>query len=189
MRDQGEAADLAIDVEQQTQWVLVTFSIPEAQRGMRHLLRTLLERAGLARFGNGVWIGPEVVAPNVHRLVEAAGLSPYVDYFLATYGGFQEDNAALAGRCWDLGAARRELEAFETAARAQLAASRVTDEQAFVAAMTLNNAWRRLQSTIPALPSRLLLPGASRPAAEHALKQLLEARLPAAHNWVTSLRC
>jgi phenylacetic acid degradation operon negative regulatory protein len=176
------------DVETQTRWALVTFSIPETQRDLRHTLRSLLERSSMAPLGNGTWIGPEVVVPALEQLVQTLGLSGYVDCFLAENRAFRDDDVALARRCWDLDTLQRNFAAFEADADVQLARPDVTDDEAFVTVVTMHNAWRRLETRAPALPARMLPAGGSRPASEAALDRLLTARLPAARFWVASLR-
>lgn len=175
------------DIEAQTRWTLVTFSVPESRRAQRHVLRTVLDRAGLAPLGNGIWIGPEVVLAQVRRLVGEAGLSGYVDCFLGEHAGSAADGGALAARCWDLEAVQQEFAHLE--ARAREALTRFEEGQsAFVTLVSYSNALRRLQTRAPALPSRLLPAGGSRPAAERAVRELLAVRLPAARAWVEVLR-
>ena len=178
----------APDVEAQTRWALVTFSIPETQRDRRHTLRSLLERSGMAPLGNGTWIGPEVVVPALDQILQTAGLRGYVDCFLAENSGFRDDDVALARRCWDLDTLQREFAAFEADADAQLARHHMTDEEAFVTVVTMHNSWRRLDTRAPKLPARLLPAGGSRPASKAALDRLLTSRLPAARSWVAALR-
>ena len=172
------------DVEQQTRWVLVCFSVPESQRDVRHTLRTVLERCGMVPLGNGTWIGPEVAADAVDAMLEVSGLDGYTDVFLAEH---RADDVALARRCWDLETMTKELAAYEAAAR-EACSEDLAAEAAFVTVVSLHNAWRRLERRVPTLPSRMFPPGGSRSASQLALQQLLEARLPAVQQWVASLR-
>ncbi|MCS7484432.1 PaaX family transcriptional regulator C-terminal domain-containing protein [Umezawaea endophytica] len=171
-------------VDEQTRWLLVLFSVPEARRDLRHALRALPERSGLTPMGNGTWLGPEVLAPEVERVLRESELSGYADLFLAEHQGF---GPGLAERCWNLDEAAREAGDFVRAVHE--AANRHSAEHAFLDVVTLHNAWRRLQPRIPPLPSRMFPPNSgSWVKAETALKDLLTTRLPAARTWVDTLR-
>src|SRR3954469_10197109 len=50
------------------EWLLVSFSIPEAQRALRHRLRTRLEWLGLGTVAPAVWIGPARIEAEVRSL-------------------------------------------------------------------------------------------------------------------------
>ena len=39
-------------------WLVVVFSVPEAERGKRHELRSLLTRLGFGTAAPGVWVAP-----------------------------------------------------------------------------------------------------------------------------------
>jgi phenylacetic acid degradation operon negative regulatory protein len=76
-------------------WVLVVFSVPEAQRALRHRLRSGLAGLGLGTVAPAVWIAPAHLREEVERLVAELGVER-VELFDATpLGG---DPA----RWWDL---------------------------------------------------------------------------------------
>ena len=51
------------------EWTLVTFSIPESQRHLRHMLRTRLRWPGFAPLYNGIWVSPWDRADEVVQLL------------------------------------------------------------------------------------------------------------------------
>src|SRR3954469_2497777 len=101
-------------------WLLVTFSIPEAQRAVRHRLRARLEWLGLGTVAPAVWIGPAHVEAEVRGLVAEFGLAGRVELFRAEHAGFTAAPDALA-RWWDLDAIAAEYRGYVTAWRPQLA--------------------------------------------------------------------
>src|SRR4051794_39951656 len=54
-------------------WVLAVFSVPEADRHLRHRLRTELSWLGFATVSPGVWIAPRPLAEPTRDLLGAAG--------------------------------------------------------------------------------------------------------------------
>src|SRR4051794_18936900 len=54
-------------------WLIVSFSIPEAQRALRHRLRSRLEWLGLGTVAPAVWIGPAHLEREVRALVAQFG--------------------------------------------------------------------------------------------------------------------
>jgi phenylacetic acid degradation operon negative regulatory protein len=133
-------------------WLLVVFSIPEAQRALRHRLRSGLAGLGLGTVAPGVWIAPSHLRGEVERLV--AGIER-VDLFAAQ--PLSEDLA----RWWDLDALTAEYESY-------LAQPDPAD--GFAGYMRNLDAWRRIPFHDPGLP----LPVANR---AWAVFRALDARL------------
>ncbi|MGY2004887.1 PaaX family transcriptional regulator [Blastococcus sp. SYSU DS1024] len=92
-------------------WTLLSFSLPEAQRDVRHRLRSRLSWAGFGCLRDGLWIAPGRV--DLERIIavgaEVEGMQ--IDGFVAspTAG---TDVARFVSRAWDLDALRREHEEF-----------------------------------------------------------------------------
>src|SRR3954462_7350059 len=83
-------------------WLLVVFSIPEAQRAVRHRLRAGLTGLGLGTVVPAVWIAPAHLEGEVRALVAELGVADRVELFAAR---------ALGGdpaHWWDLGAIAAE---------------------------------------------------------------------------------
>src|SRR3954453_21554181 len=148
-------------------WLLVVFSIPEAQRALRHRLRAGLAGLGLGTVAPAVWIAPAQLEQEVRALVAQLGLQDRVELFAAQ---------ALGGNpahWWDLeriaAEYRRYVADWEPA---------LTRAPSFADYVRQLDAWRRIPFHDPCLPAAALpadWPG------EHAwaVFQALEARLHA----------
>jgi phenylacetic acid degradation operon negative regulatory protein len=127
-------------------WLLVVFSIPEAQRALRHRLRSGLAGLGLGTVAPAVWIAPAHVEGEVRRLVQELGLDARVELFAA------EPLGGDAGRWWDLDALaaeyRRYLDAWEP--------SLADGGGGFADHIRHLDAWRRIPFHDPGLPAEAL---------------------------------
>jgi phenylacetic acid degradation operon negative regulatory protein len=146
-------------------WLLVVFSIPEAQRALRHRLRTGLAGLGLGTVAPAVWIAPAQLEGEVTSLVAELGLPENVELFRAE---------ALGGNpahWWDLDRIAAEYARYVTDW-----APALEREPAFADYLRQLDAWRRIPFHDPGLPAEQLpadWPG------EHAwaVFQALEDRL------------
>ena len=148
-------------------WLLVVFSIPEAQRALRHRLRSGLAGLGLGTVAPAVWIAPAHLREEIGRLVEELGVAGRVDLFAA------EPLAADAARWWDLDALAAEY-------RAYLAEWAEIRDGGFAEHIRHLDAWRRIPFHDPGLPASAL-PGDWPGAEAWRVFTTLDARLsPAA---------
>ncbi|MDA2814447.1 hypothetical protein O4J56_27630 [Nocardiopsis sp. RSe5-2] len=92
-------------------WVLVVFSIPESERGKRHLLRTRLAWLGFGSTAAGVWIAPAHLAGEARRALGELGVSEYAQLFSGHRIGFGELSDAVAD-WWDLDALQEMYQGF-----------------------------------------------------------------------------
>lgn len=136
------------------EWTLLTYSVPESRRDLRHRVRARLTWAGFGGLRDGLWIAPGTVdvAAVLGRsdLAEVAGLA---DAFAARpLPG--TDVHRLVRRAWDLSAIRDAHATFiETWSRPP----RVVGS---LAQLTLLGAdWLSLLRTDPGLPAAQLDPG------------------------------
>jgi phenylacetic acid degradation operon negative regulatory protein len=146
-------------------WLLVVFSIPEAQRALRHRLRSGLAGLGLGIVAPAVWIAPAHLREEVERLVAEVGVER-VELFEAQPLG---DPA----RYWDLGALAAEYARY-------LAEWESRPVDGFADYIRHLDAWRRIPFHDPGLPT---------PVGERAWRVFAEidARLaPAAWDRVTA---
>ena len=128
-------------------WLLVLFSVPEAQRALRHKLRTRLAWLGLGTVGSAVWIGPAHVEPEVRLLAGELGVA--VQLFRAEHAGLDPLPAAVAG-WWDLDAIAAEYRAYlERWARPP---GRQRSANAFADYLRQLDDWRRIPFHDPGLP-------------------------------------
>ena len=130
-------------------WCLVSFSIPESARSVRHQLRRRLQWIGAGVVSSALWICPGHLQGEVEQILDELGARGWATLFQATApvtaGTLRE--AALAW--WDLDALSAEHEAFQSSL-ADLPA------EPFAAYVRLIDAWRVLPYVDPGLPPSML---------------------------------
>ena len=82
-------------------WLLAVFSVPEAERHQRHVLRSELSRLGFGTAAPGVWIAPAYLHEATADMLARLGLTGYADLFRADHLAFG-DLAAKVRQWWDL---------------------------------------------------------------------------------------
>lgn len=134
-------------------WLVLTVSIPESQRRLRHRLRTQLTWLGLGSPTSGLWVSPEAgLAADVERVVAALGLGAQSFAWVGPGTGIGEE-ARLVEAAWDLAEVEQRYLAFLDDFDHRCSAS-ATDS--FVAQVELVQAWRRFPFLDPDLPRELL---------------------------------
>ncbi|GLZ56212.1 PaaX family transcriptional regulator C-terminal domain-containing protein [Actinomycetospora sp. NBRC 106378] len=134
-------------------WLVLVVSVPEAQRALRHQLRTQLAWAGLGSPAPGVWVCPDAArVDEAHRALVDVGLdSSALVVVGGTHGGLSA--AELVAQAWDL----REVEARYAEFVEQFADLEPgADESVLGAQVRLVDAWRRFPFLDPQLPAELL---------------------------------
>jgi len=160
-------------------WLLAVFSVPEAERHRRHVLRSELTRLGFGMVAPGVWIVPAHPDDATAEMLRRLGLDAYADLFHADHLAFGEP-AVKIRRWWDLDDLERRYEAFIRAYEPTLRRwenDMDEDRPAFADYVRAVTDWRQLPYLDPGLPAELLPPGwAGLRAAEEffALRALLE---------------
>jgi phenylacetic acid degradation operon negative regulatory protein len=142
-------------------WVLAVFSVPEAERHRRHLLRSELTRLGFGMVAPGVWIVPAHPDDTTAGTLRRLGLDGYADLFRADYLAFG-DPAAKIRRWWDLDELERQYESFVAAHEPALRAygsCAPGPREAFAGYVRVLTDWRRLPYLDPGLPAELLPAG------------------------------
>jgi DNA-binding transcriptional regulator PaaX len=157
------------------EWTLLTYSVPESRRDLRHRVRSRLSWAGFGGLRDGLWIAPGTVdvAAVLGRsdLADAAGLA---DAFAARpLPGTDLDR--LVHRAWDVPAVRDAHTWFiETWSRPP----RVSGS---LAQLTLLGAdWLRLLRTDPGLPAAQLGPDWPAPSSSAVYRRVFDGLEPAA---------
>lgn len=136
---------------QGTGWTLVTFSIPEHQRMLRHRLRSTLTWEGFAPIRDGLWLAPGEVdlAGSLGPLRQGLPVNAVVAFHARELSGFPIGESVRAA--WDIEAIRREhlafIEIWDDPAAASLAPSALTVRTMLVAD------WLALLRADPRLPS------------------------------------
>ncbi|WP_434597848.1 PaaX family transcriptional regulator [Streptomyces sp. A5-4] len=145
-------------------WALAVFSVPEAERSKRHLLRSRLARLGFGTAAPGVWIAPARLYEETRHTLERLRLAPYVDLFRGEHLGFAATAGAVA-RWWDLAAVAKQHEEFlerhepvlrAWTARGASATPPASPEDAYRDYLPALDSWRRLTYADPGLPTELL---------------------------------
>ena len=87
-------------------WLVVTFSIPEGERGKRDAFRTRLAEMGFGLLSSSVWISPFDQGTEVTAWVEELGLSGLVTLLRCRQAWMPGAGSSgeLAYRVWELGA-------------------------------------------------------------------------------------
>ncbi|GAA4536808.1 PaaX family transcriptional regulator [Amycolatopsis samaneae] len=142
-------------------WVLAVFSVPEAERHRRHLLRTQLARLGFGTVSSGVWIAPAQLREVTARTLGELGLSGYAELFHADHVAFGELTAKVR-EWWDLAQLDELYTAFldeygPTLRRWQRRRT-VSGDEAFPDYVRVLTGWRRMPYLDPGLPAELLPP-------------------------------
>ncbi len=142
-------------------WLLVVFSIPEAERDKRHALRTSLTRLGFGTAAPGVWVAPGNLARETQDTLQRRQLSTYVDLFRAEHMAFG-DLRSKVRTWWDLEELAQLYAAFIQRYRPVLdraSTDGLSPGEAFAEYVPMLTAWRRLPYLDPGLPLPLLPPG------------------------------
>lgn len=90
----------AVNTDDDADWTILTFSLPEAWQRERHDLRSRLTWAGFGSLHSGVWIAPSV-PDTVESLVEELGLDAHVHLFQVQPSTLT-DLSSVAGEAFDL---------------------------------------------------------------------------------------
>lgn len=135
-------------------WLLVVFSVPEAERDKRHQLRSQLTRLGLGTVAPAIWIAPAHLQDAVSTTLERAGLLAFAELFLSRHVGGRPAAESVRD-WWDLDALRGQYADF--IAREQPVLDRWRNDggrpvEAFQEFVRLVTIWRRLPYLDPGLP-------------------------------------
>jgi phenylacetic acid degradation operon negative regulatory protein len=138
-------------------WLLAVFSVPEAERHRRHVLRTELTRLGFGMAAPGVWIVPARPGDATADVLRRLGLDGYAELFRARHVAFG-DLTVKVREWWDFGQLERLYGEFMRAHSGVLDHAH-DDREAFAAYMRALTDWRRLPYLDPGLPAELLPAG------------------------------
>jgi phenylacetic acid degradation operon negative regulatory protein len=169
-------------------WLLAVFSVPEAERQRRHVLRSELAGLGFGMVAPGVWIVPAHPQDTTAETLRRLGLDSYADLFHAEHLAFGDPSAKIR-RWWDLDELERRYQAFIQAHEPALrrweasgvgavgSVGSVGGREAFADYVRALTDWRRLPYSDPGLPAELLPPdwiGLRAAEAFFTLRSLLE---------------
>jgi phenylacetic acid degradation operon negative regulatory protein len=132
------------------EWMLVSATIPETRRDLRHQLRRRLQFLGAGAVSAGLWILPGHLEDEVEQLLAELDARAYATLFRTSDPMPAVPLPVAAARWWDLGALRAEHERF----LASLAG--LDESEPFAAYVRLIDSWRVLPYVDPGLPAALL---------------------------------
>lgn len=136
-------------------WTIVAFSVPEAQRDVRHSIRTNLHLLGFAALYDGLWCSPWDERDDALAMLSDLGAHS------ATVMRAQIDprSTVQALSAWDLEAVKQRYREFEEQFSPMLEDARrgaLTASQALVARTQVMDSWRKFVLLEPDLPAELL---------------------------------
>jgi phenylacetic acid degradation operon negative regulatory protein len=134
-------------------WLVLSVTVPESQRKLRHHLQSRLAWAGLGSPVPGEWLTPHAErAAQVAEIVRDLELEGQAHSFTGELGPLG-DPTRLVRAAWDLDGLRDDYERFvETYARLEPQ----TDSEHFRARVQLVQDWRRFPYLDPDLPAAFL---------------------------------
>lgn len=132
-------------------WLVVVFSVPEAEREKRHVLRSLLVSLGFGTAAPGVWIAPGTSYDETLASLERRGLAGYTELFRGDYLGVGNVGLRMA-QWWDLDLLARLYQEFQAEHQHLVTVSSWAPKAAFAAYVPMLTRWRRLPYLDPGLP-------------------------------------
>ena len=135
-------------------WCLISYSIPESRRDVRHQLRRRLQWIGCGVVSPALWICPWHLHHEAHEILVELGVRDAAVLFRAEDPRPADPLAETIAAWWDLDALRREHSAFQSTL-AELPPA-TTEREAFASYVRLIDAWRVLPYVDPGLPASLL---------------------------------
>jgi phenylacetic acid degradation operon negative regulatory protein len=130
-------------------WCLVSFSIPESARSVRHQLRRRLQWIGAGVVSPALWICPGHLQDEVVQILDELEARQWATLFQASAPAPAGTLVDAAAQWWDLDALRAEHLAFQ-------ASLDTLPAEPFAAYVHLIDRWRVLPYTDPGLPPSML---------------------------------
>jgi phenylacetic acid degradation operon negative regulatory protein len=139
-------------------WFVLSFSVPEENRDVRHQLKRRLTWIGCGIVAGALWIGPAYLVEEAEEIVADLGLTGRVTFFLVDeLRGGTEPPEAVA-RWWDLDTLRTLHERFLAQHEGSMERylSDPTPRRAFQIWTSALDAWRPIPYLDPGLPASTL---------------------------------
>ncbi|WP_188755824.1 PaaX family transcriptional regulator [Microbacterium album] len=137
-------------------WCLVSFSIPEEDRHLRHQLRRRLHWIGCGTVSPALWIAPAYLLDEVEDILVDLDVRDRATVFVAQrprVAGALED---AVRQWWDLDAIRAHHDAFLEQHGSHGSGSGVSSREAFAIYIRSIDTWRVIPYIDPGLPRELL---------------------------------
>ncbi|QDQ98898.1 PaaX family transcriptional regulator [Tomitella fengzijianii] len=134
-------------------WVLLSVAVPEAQRKLRHRLRTQLTWLGMGSPAPGLWVVPDAAKlDELESVLDGLGLRPSAFVWTGQWAEIGE-RQALIEAAWKLDEVGGKYREFTDVF---VPDDGLAPADAFAAQVRLVQAWRRFPFLDPDLPARLL---------------------------------
>lgn len=166
-------------------WLLLLFSIPEAQRRKRYMIQSRLARLGFAPGPAASWVAPASLLSEARTVLKRNGLDGHVTFFEGDFRA-DADSPHFASTAWDLDMINKmygEYLAIQQPTLEAWAAEPGSDRDAFVAHMNNIGAWRPLPYADPGLPPSVTPPGWLASQARDVFTKLHRQLRPGAHRF------
>ncbi len=131
-------------------WCLISYSIPESQRQLRHQLRRRLSWIGCGTVSAALWICPEYLTSEVEDILTDLGIRKEAVIFLASETRLEGGLERAVAHWWDLPAIAARHQAFLSGYGS--VADDLTPRQAFATWMGCLDTWRVIPYVDPGLP-------------------------------------
>lgn len=168
-------------------WCLVSFTIPESERGLRHQLRRRLHWIGCGTVGPGLWICPDYLRPEAEEILEDLGLRGAAVLFVTSTPRVEGPLRGVVADWWDLDELAGLHRGFLAAQNGVALEPPAEGATAFSAYVRCIDSWRIIPYVDPGLPADALpadWPGA---ASSGRFLALRDAYRPAAREFVASV--
>lgn len=91
-------------------WTLLSYSVPESKRDLRHRLRSQLLWAGFGRIRDGLWVAPGIV--DVGALLDTLHAENAIAFAFVGHPAESEASGGFVAAAWDLDALRARHDEF-----------------------------------------------------------------------------
>lgn len=131
-------------------WCLISYSLPESQRQLRHQLRRRLSWIGCGTVSAALWICPEYLTREVEDILTDLEVGEEAVIFLASEPRLDGGLERAVAQWWDLPAIAARHQEFLSGYGS--VADSLTPRQAFATWMGCLDAWRVIPYVDPGLP-------------------------------------
>ncbi|WP_433683918.1 PaaX family transcriptional regulator [Nocardia sp. CA-119907] len=168
-------------------WRLLSFGIPESERGARHQLRRRLTAIGCGTVSAGLWIYPEYLATEAAAIITALALDDYVTSFRATDPVVPGNVRQAAAQWWNLDDLAARHRTFYQRHRKILELDDTSDRNAFTHFTHMLDEWRIIPYIDPGLPDEMLPLNWPGLASVYLFTEARQRYLEPSRQWVRTL--
>ncbi|WP_165491889.1 PaaX family transcriptional regulator C-terminal domain-containing protein [Egibacter rhizosphaerae] len=158
-------------------WTVVIFSVPDAERDLRHLVRSRLRWLTFSPLYDAVWVSPHADPDDVLHLLDQLGLTDVL-VMRTSDVSFREGSSQRLEQAWDLAALAERYETFLSRFRPlveRAGRDRIDAAEALVGRTEMVDEWRGIARDDPDLPAQFLPEHFPRAEANEVFMQAYEA--------------